>query len=303
MIAPETAKIVNVEDEPTIPEDEPTIPQLQQLACDVTDTRPTAMQMTLGRRHVVNFTYNGVPFERLLALVPKSWLNATPRQTGVFLDARDLAEPIAFHIFRSDSVTTEEVVEALEVPIPPGIRLHIAGTSVWAEHEEVPAETSVEDTTSEESAPRPTWKRPFYVTAAVYTRQTYMHTHFISLIPEDDDASLIAELDDTVFENDHWRSLCAVQPQPDSAYVSVVTESWWTVKLGLLPVLVDLTGIAGRRFASFVDSEFALEDIISMVGSDWDDGYNVYAAGDDEPPEAGQIYSASRGMLISVVPE
>ena len=312
VIATEAARILDVSHEPTVP-------QLHRYACNALEIDPEQTAITLGRARVNNFTYNGATFDQLVALVPKDWLETTPRQIGVFLDARDFGEPISFHVFNTNKVHANDVVEALELTLPPGIAVKVSGTAgqpdadgrslivagdvivVWAEASDSDGPTE-EDASTSSSSPTPDpWTRPFYVTAAIYARQRSVHFLRVSVIPEDDGDSLAAEIDETYYQGDHFRMLCPVQPQPNSGFVSVIAEMTWTNMQGLLPILIDLTAVGGRRFASFLGMEFSLDELIVAIGPEWRHDFVVFAEGVDTPLYRGFQYPALRGMLVSVV--
>ena len=273
IIAPEAAQIIRVQHELTVP-------LLHRQACGAMEVDAEQFSMTLGRRHMTNFSYNGSPLERLIALVPKDWLHTNPGQTGVFLDAREIGEPISFHVFSTNAIKAMDVAEALELQLPHDISLRITGTDAPANEEgtfrittgdilvvhavddggAVCSEEATSTTTSESLFCTP-WARPFYITAAIYTRQRSTHYLRVSVLPEDDAASLVAEIDDSYYEHDHFRFLRVVCPQPSSGYVSVITDTHWTQLAGLIPVLIDMTVVLGHRFATFIKSAFCLEDL------------------------------------------
>ena len=313
-IAPEGAKVLDVSAQPTVP-------QLQQILCDVFDRAPDLNMMVFSCHGVDDVSYSGVPYSRIVALMPHAWLQSASRRTGVFLDARELGEAVAFHVFSSDAVSLEDIAATLETAVPDGIELQVTGTdgpfddgnrfrisqgsvlTVWVRNaegsstEEIPLST---EDSGEEADDRNPWRRPFYLPVKVFRFQSRTHHLRLSILPEDDVVSVIDELEATVLEGDNLRALCPARPQPGIPYITVLQESVWTRMLMLQPILIDLTCVSGHCFMEFFEREFCLDDVARVLGVDWDDSLFVYAWGYSHRLEPERTYEATQGMVISI---
>ena len=128
-----------------------------------------------------------------MALVPKEWIQCGPKRTGVFIDARELGESFAFHIFDTDRARISDILETIDVQIPGDLLARVTGTdgpiagsdfhkvsqgallTLWTEDEAQP----VSDTAGEDGDSAAPWRRPFYLGVAVYSfqRDVVLHTN------------------------------------------------------------------------------------------------------------------------------
>ena len=318
--------LVITPEESTVLQRDPEWTPLQVLhaSCEAFGLTPSLNFLILCRMEIPSIAFNGEPFDNMVAIMPKSWMQRFPRCTAVFIDARELGEGIDCHIFDSNLVHPSEVIGLLECHIPEGVLVRVSGTdgavddggkhriqndsilTLWTELREDSCSSSAAALTGAESSSEDTardpWARPFYLIAAVHTLQTSTHYLRISIIPEDDEGPVAEELELTLFEHDQWHFLVMVRPQPCTPYIAAITESTWTRMMGLQPIMVDMTPVNGRCFAEFCEQEFRLDDVIRIVGDEWQPEWRVFVPDEAEALYPGSSYSAQRGMLISICP-
>ena len=311
-IAPDGAKVVSTHADATVV-------QIHAEACGALDLDSEQVMFFLCKAPLRNMASMGVPFSRALSLVPKAWVRESKRQTGVFIDARDLGEGITFHLFDTNLIRLQDVTALLDFTVPEHLIVKVAGTdgpsldaglhrisqgallTLWAvEAVDVGSEETEEDTSFSDDAEPDPWRRPFYLMAAVYGFQYRVDFMRISVVPEDDSASVVQALEEELSDNGNWKHLCAVHPQPQTEYIAVVVESTWTRMVGLLPVLIAVEEASPRLFAFFVRHEFCLAEIIAVMAVDWKEEYEVYAGGEPYQLRHGVQYQAVRGMLIAI---
>ena len=74
--------------------------------------------------------FQGVPVQRIAAVRRRSLHGRTLRGEGVFIDPRDLGQPVCFRLFHSREVTTEMLLRAVDVELPDGVEAMIEGPRV-----------------------------------------------------------------------------------------------------------------------------------------------------------------------------
>ena len=311
-IAPANAMVVEVGEVPTGP-------QLHEMACEVFELDVQLNVLLLCTSDLGGATHCGDAYARVAAILPKCWLRRTHGCTGVFIDARDIGQEITFHLFDSNMVTVEELMTMLDVRVPDGRIIRIAGTdepedaegkhkisqgallTMWTvDANDSEEDDSVNDSSeSEEEGLRHRWKRPFYAMATVYQFQYRTERLRISIIPEDDSDSVLEELQFSFLEASMWYILFQVKPQPNTEYIAVVTEGAWEKAAGRCAVLIDAMPVGGKCFQAFCNEEFRRQDIIAIMGADWRPTFQILAGG-DRPVDDECLHTASSGMLITV---
>ena len=327
VVTPETAKVIDVSNQPTVA-------QLHEIACGEFQLNPELNMIVFCNERIANMAYAGTPFDRLIAVVPKDWLHRFPRRTGVFIDAREPGEGISFHIFDSDVVRLTEISDFLQVDIPDGLQVRVFGTdgptsdpekhrvhpgamlvvhtgalpALWAVDPDAMTSSSeaggVELSTTSEDAdhPRDPWRRPFYITVAVYSFQTKIKYTTLSVLPEDDVESIVEELEAELYRGDGMRLLSPAVPQPDSPHITLVADATWMRAAEAYVVLIDRSRVAGRPFAVYLRRTFSVEDVALALGDSWIEGSAVFAGEQGAPLEPGQQCEAFSGMLLQVCP-
>ena len=74
--------------------------------------------------------FQGCPVQHIAAVRRRSLHGRTLRGAGVFIDPRDLGQPICFRLFHSREVATEMLLRAVDVELPDGVEAMIEGPSV-----------------------------------------------------------------------------------------------------------------------------------------------------------------------------
>ena len=301
------------------PPEDVTVVQLHAFACETVDMSLEGTILIQCVQGLDNMTYQGIPYVKAVAVVPKEMIVSGPRRTGVFIDARDLGESVTFHVFSTDVVQVSDVLGTLDFTVPEDVIVKVSGSEgpvdlegghrirqgtlliLWtdaAEDAESQCDEGGEDTSdSDEADP---WKRPFYVMAAVHGFQYKTEYVKVSVLPEDTAATLVEALEEDLFGSDTWRYACPVVPQPASLFVMVLVEYAWTRMLDLVPIYIDVIGTEPRGFAAFVGKTCSLSEIIMLFGDEWSEELQVFAAGTDEAMTEDGVYLATEGMLFTV---
>ena len=247
----------------------------------------------------------------------------------MFLDTRDFAEEVAFHVFPYQEVCVEEIVGLLEVAVPARQTAMTSGTdgpadregyhkisqglliTLWVESDQ-PEDASAEDGESsgqaddemEHSELSLQAGRFFHLpelTAAVYLLQNRTAYVQASLTMDDSAAAFVHALEGALFEGDPCRFLCEVQPQPETSFVVVVMATTWSRLLGLIPILIDARDVGGHLFAAYTGHEFCRDDIAARMGHDWSEDFVVHAPAANATITGDQRYPSLNGMLVIVL--
>ena len=111
---------------------------------------------------------------------------------------------------------------------------------------------------------------------------------------------MIQELNADIVGQGSLYAICSAVPQPMTPYIAVLIDPVWTRMIEKCPILVDAQSIGGHCFCAFCERDFSLDDIIGIMGDDWQERFTAFAEGVDGKVEQGRLYPAVRGMVVTV---
>ena len=302
---------------------EHSLPELHAVLAVAFDTEVENSMLCACQALIDEAAFRGVPFETTWAVAPKLSEENPGRWTGVFIDPRDFGENIIFHVFRSKSVSPDEVIAALGFTAPEHHVVMVAvGNStatdarrpithgclitVWVEEAPDSDEAMTETDTSANAAnglanDSHSWRRPFYMSMKVYGVQVEPTVLRLSVLPEDDINSIIIEILSVELDVDGQHTLVAISPQPaDDSLVFAMTANWITLQ-NRFPAMIDATAFGFNRFIIMLADHLTLSDVQDSFGADWPDAAVVWLPGHGIHMEPGRRVPTGNGMLVLVI--